>query len=127
MVCLRLRHIGVITTNLLRSGIEQIRRSDSVTDTQTDTRTDRQTHGRTNIKFWGPSTQKALKGKYKIDDEKGIPESSCAQELPFGAECLIAFERQDILLPINVKPSYGMTESCVTQNLVGTRSYSFFL
>ena len=28
---------------------------------QTDTHG--QTHGRTNIKFWGPSTQKALKGK----------------------------------------------------------------
>ena len=36
----------------------------SVTDTR---QTDRQTHGRTNIKFWGPSTQKALKGNYSFE------------------------------------------------------------
>ena len=36
---------------------------ESVTHGRTDGRTDRQTHGRTNIKFWGPCTQKALKGK----------------------------------------------------------------
>ena len=35
-------------------------------DGRTDGRTDRQTDGRTNIKFWGPSTQKALKGKNSI-------------------------------------------------------------
>ncbi|SVE24073.1 uncharacterized protein METZ01_LOCUS476927 [marine metagenome] len=58
---LRLRHIDVITSNWLRSGIEPIRIGKR--DGHTDRQTHRQTHGRTNIRFWGPSTQKALKGK----------------------------------------------------------------
>ena len=49
-------------------------------DRQTDRRTDRQTDGRTNIKFWGPSTQKALKGN-KIEYISQRQFTECAESI----------------------------------------------
>ena len=53
---------------------------ESVTDTQTDRRTDGQTDGRTNIKFWGPPTQKALKGNDRAVYLRVSPE--CPRGVP---------------------------------------------
>ena len=57
MVSLRLHHNNVITQNCLRSGFN---------DQKAWHTPDGQTHGWTNIKFWGSSTQKALKGNDNI-------------------------------------------------------------